>query len=190
MLITEKPNIVDVIQSEGIGPKRKGKHYWALCPFHAEKTPSFIVNHDRQTAHCFSCGWHGDAITFIEDLKGLGFRGACEYLGITSGSPSLEMRKKIEREKTKRKLLEGFRQWERIYHSDLCSQYRYIQGLKSQCRTMEEVEKNADLYHFESVLMPRIEILESPKKNLETFTISKEVVNENNGKIRLGQCIA
>jgi DNA primase len=80
----EKPDILSTIENEGIELKR-GK---ALCPFHDERTPSFIVNQRRQTFHCFGCGAHGDVITFIQKLHGYDFKDACKYLGITPGKPA------------------------------------------------------------------------------------------------------
>jgi hypothetical protein len=78
-----KPDIVHIIEQEGIELKR-GK---ALCPFHAERTPSFIVNQKNQTFHCFGCGDHGDVIDFIMKLHGLSFKDALVYMGIKSGQP-------------------------------------------------------------------------------------------------------
>lgn len=52
----------------------------ALCPFHAEDTPSFFVYRDDNHAHCFGCGWHGDAIAFVMRLHEVGFRKACNII--------------------------------------------------------------------------------------------------------------
>ena len=63
--ILDETDIVELIQ--GYFPlKRAGVNYLALCPFHNEKSPSFNVNPQRQTFHCFGCGEGGDAIKFIE----------------------------------------------------------------------------------------------------------------------------
>ena len=45
--------------------KNAGINYKGLCPFHGEKTPSFIVSPSRQTYHCFGCGVHGNALGFL-----------------------------------------------------------------------------------------------------------------------------
>jgi DNA primase len=78
-----KPDIVHIIEQEGIELKR-GK---ALCPFHGERTPSFMVNQKKQTFHCFGCGEHGDVVDFIMKLHGLSFKDALVYLGIKNGQP-------------------------------------------------------------------------------------------------------
>lgn len=54
--------------------------YKALCPFHNEKTPSFIINDDRQLYHCFGCNAHGDVISFLVDKEGYSFVDAVKYL--------------------------------------------------------------------------------------------------------------
>lgn len=60
--------------------ERRGRDYRALCPFHDEKTPSFVVFPETGTYHCFGCGAHGDAIDFLMQLDGLGFRDALDAL--------------------------------------------------------------------------------------------------------------
>ena len=56
-----------------------------LCPFHNEKTPSFTVSRDRQQFHCFGCGKHGDAITFLSETEGLSFSEALRKLADHAG---------------------------------------------------------------------------------------------------------
>jgi DNA primase len=60
--------------------RKVGGRYTGLCPFHQEKTPSFSVSPDRGTYHCFGCGVGGDAITFVEEIEGVDFVGAIEWL--------------------------------------------------------------------------------------------------------------
>ena len=62
--IKERLNIVDVV-SEKVILKKNGNHYWGLCPFHKEKTPSFSVNPRLGIYKCFGCGAGGDALSFI-----------------------------------------------------------------------------------------------------------------------------
>lgn len=70
--------------SEAIGGRvklvRKSGRLWGLCPFHNEKTPSFSVADAKGYAHCFGCGWHGDAIGFVMRDQNLSFKAAVEYL--------------------------------------------------------------------------------------------------------------
>lgn len=62
--IKDRLDIVEVV-SEKVILKKNGGHYWGLCPFHKEKTPSFSVNHNLGIFKCFGCGEGGDALTFI-----------------------------------------------------------------------------------------------------------------------------
>ena len=60
--------------------RKVGGRYTGLCPFHQEKTPSFSVSPDRGTYHCFGCGVGGDSISFVEEIEGVDFVGAIEWL--------------------------------------------------------------------------------------------------------------
>jgi len=63
---------VDVI-SQYLNLKRSGNNFKALCPFHNEKTPSFVVSPQKQIYHCFGCGAGGDVIKFISEIEGLSY---------------------------------------------------------------------------------------------------------------------
>lgn len=60
---------------------KDGTEFAGLCPFHAEKTPSFKVNPAKQIFHCFGCGAGSDALDFLQKLHGISFKEACEMLG-------------------------------------------------------------------------------------------------------------
>ena len=70
--VKDAAQIVDII-GECVSLKRTGANMKGLCPFHAEKTPSFIVNPARQSFHCFGCGEGGDVLTFMEKYYNLTF---------------------------------------------------------------------------------------------------------------------
>jgi DNA primase len=70
--IIDKLDIVEVI-SEYIALKKSGKNFKGLCPFHEEKTPSFVVNPEKQIFHCFGCGIGGNVIKFIMAIEDLSF---------------------------------------------------------------------------------------------------------------------
>lgn len=83
-LIKERLNLADVI-GEYVPLKRLGGHWKGLCPFHQEKTPSFVVSPDKGIWHCFGCGEGGDIFTFVQRLEGLDFRGALQLLAERAG---------------------------------------------------------------------------------------------------------
>ena len=78
-ILKEKSDIVDVIGSY-VALDKKGGQYWACCPFHHEKTPSFAVTHDEQFYHCFGCKESGDVIKFVQEIESTDFMGAIRIL--------------------------------------------------------------------------------------------------------------
>lgn len=72
-------NIVDVV-GRVVELKKAGANYKGLCPFHSEKTPSFMVNEEKQIFNCFGCGEKGDVIKFVESYNKLPFVEAVETL--------------------------------------------------------------------------------------------------------------
>ncbi len=70
--IKDAVNIVEVI-AEHVELKPAGANYKGLCPFHQEKTPSFMVSQEKQIWHCFGCHKGGDVFTFIQEIEGLEF---------------------------------------------------------------------------------------------------------------------
>jgi len=82
--IKERLDILDVI-GDYVPLKKVGKNYRGLCPFHAEKTPSFYVSPERQTYHCFGCGRGGDVFSFIMEKEGLTFPEAMHLLAERAG---------------------------------------------------------------------------------------------------------
>ncbi len=64
---------------------KAGREWKACCPFHNEATPSFYVNDDKQFYHCFGCGAHGDAITWMIEQRGFGFMDAVKELAEEAG---------------------------------------------------------------------------------------------------------
>lgn len=77
--INDQVNIIDVISSY-ITLERAGKNHKALCPFHNEKTPSFIVSEEKQLYHCFGCGAAGNAVSFVMHYENLDPIDAVETL--------------------------------------------------------------------------------------------------------------
>ncbi|MFO0752974.1 MAG: CHC2 zinc finger domain-containing protein [Thermodesulfovibrionales bacterium] len=169
-----KPDLSQVIESEGIILRQRGKDFWACCPLHGEKTPSFKVDPDRQTFYCFGCHEHGDVISFIQKHRGLSFKDAIRYLGMTTGPLTPSRRAEIELQRRKREATQEFRAWVDEYHRELCSLYRCLQTAKRKARTPEEVERIAPSYHKETEWIRRLDILESGSDE-EKFRLWKEV---------------
>lgn len=77
--------IADVV-GKSVALKAKGRELVGLCPFHNERTPSFYVVPDKEMAHCFGCGWHGDVIDFVAASQNVDTAAAVNIL--TGGAPS------------------------------------------------------------------------------------------------------
>jgi DNA primase len=77
--VKERMDIEEVI-GDYVSLKRKGQNFWANCPFHGEKTPSFSLSPVKQIYKCFGCGKAGDPIQFVMDIEGIGFQEAIRHI--------------------------------------------------------------------------------------------------------------
>ena len=82
--ISARSDIVEIVQRY-LPLQRAGNRYKACCPFHKEKTPSFVVNPQTNTFHCFGCGKGGNVFTFVMQMDNLDFPDAARFLARLAG---------------------------------------------------------------------------------------------------------
>ena len=90
--------------------KKRGTRWVGLCPFHQEKTPSFTVSPSKQFYHCFGCGAHGNAFDFVQQIQGLTFPDAVEYL---AGKAGVTIRREKANPVKQKQKVDGFGALER-----------------------------------------------------------------------------
>ncbi|MCL4384170.1 DNA primase [Patescibacteria group bacterium] len=115
--IKRKLDIVNVI-GRYIPLKKKGRHYTANCPFHGEKTPSFMVSPELQIYKCFGCGKGGDIFTFVQEFEKVDFKEALEELAKLAGITLVRNDALTASEAHRKKLLE--------INAEVCRFYHYI----------------------------------------------------------------
>lgn len=101
--IESRVNILDVV-NRYVQTKKAGVNYKWLCPFHSEKSPSFVISPQKNIAHCFSCGKWGGPIRFLMEIEKIDFREAVSILAKEAG---IEMKTDFMRERQEK--------WEDIY---------------------------------------------------------------------------
>ena len=126
--IRSAANIYDIVK-EFVTLKKAGANYKGLCPFHDEKTPSFIVSPSKQLFKCFSCGEGGDAVGFIMKHEQMTYPEALKWIAKRYG---IEVREKEETEEEKKESSEreamfAANQWARDYFTDTL--YNNVEGV-------------------------------------------------------------
>jgi DNA primase len=123
--IRDRSSILEVV-SDYVTLKKAGKNHRGLCPFHSEKTPSFMVNEEKQIFHCFGCGEGGDVFTFLMKVGHFSFPQAVEELAKRYGVklPSRELSTTQKKEMAKKEALFQINQIASEYFYDLLTKGR------------------------------------------------------------------
>src|SRR6478672_5691246 len=82
--VKERTDIVELI-GRNVQLRQAGRTFKGLCPFHNEKSPSFVVYPDNQSFHCFGCGKSGDAFSYVMQTENVDFRDALKQLAERAG---------------------------------------------------------------------------------------------------------
>lgn len=135
--IKSRLNIVDILGTY-IRLEKAGVNWKALCPFHNEKSPSFMVSEERQRWHCFGCQKDGDIFSFVMEMEGLDFKDALNNLAEKAGVELKKINSKLAAEKSK--TLEILELATKFYETQLWKgegkekiiKYLYNRGLKDE----------------------------------------------------------
>ncbi len=122
--LKEKVNIVDIAGGY-FSLEKKGASYWACCPFHHEKTPSFAINEAGQYYHCFGCGASGDVIRLVSEMETIEFIDAVKLLAAKANmevpTSDEDSRKTAEQKRKKDALLKILNDCAHFYLNNLNS---------------------------------------------------------------------
>lgn len=143
--IKQKLDIVELVSQYGVALKKAGRTFKACCPFHTEKTPSFMVNPDRQTWHCFgACSTGGDAFAFVMRWEKLEFGQALRLLAERTGITLPTFTEDQRRDEPEDRLY-GINESASLYFHHLLRSApsgeqarRYLEGRAINAKTIEE----------------------------------------------------
>ena len=107
--LLERADIVSTVESY-LELKKSGANFKAPCPFHDEKSASFVVSPQKQIYHCFGCGTGGNSIKFVQEMERLTFPEAVEKLAADNNF-TVEHEGGTQRERVSNDVLEGYRKW-------------------------------------------------------------------------------
>lgn len=115
--IKQRLDIVEVIQ-QYLPLKKAGANHKGVCPFHQEKSPSFMVSQGKQIWHCFGCHEGGDVFTFVQKMEGLDFFETLKMLGERAGV-KIDTKVRPEQASKKNRLADVLQQTQDFYHKIL-----------------------------------------------------------------------
>jgi len=131
--LLNRVDVVDVVD-KSVPLKKAGANYSACCPFHNEKSPSFTVSPSKQFYHCFGCGAHGTAISFLMEFNGLSFIEAIHELAKQVGM--IVPQEKNDPDKPQSKVVVGLQETlqtaANYYKAELKKSQRAIEYLKGR----------------------------------------------------------
>jgi len=148
----------EVAQAAGIHLKRSGNRFVGLCPFHAEKNPSFFIFPDGRFK-CFGCGAYGNGIDFVQKLYGCDFKEALKALGIEKCGLAQQPREEIIRLRHQQDLVRRFRKWEASAADQAAMRYRCARKVLGNIRSEADLMRVGDLYHSLQIWQHHLEVL-------------------------------
>lgn len=163
--IKQSIDILEVFRQHYDGELRqRGRRWWALCPFHREKTASFCIEPEKGRARCFGCGWHGDALDLISHATGQPIK---EVLRAIGGTNKVEFRPQKHRD---------FRHERDAGYGRLCEIYRetfrYEETVAGR-QDDESLPQLADVYLVREMLGRLLSKLDSDDRESVTTALTE-----------------
>ena len=133
-LLEEIKSKIDIVEfvSDYVHLKKSGQNYKGLCPFHSEKTPSFMVSQAKQIFHCFGCGIGGDVVSFFMKHEHLTFPEATRYMAKKAGIEITEFRVDKETSEKREQILQINEEAMKFFMKDLNNSSKALAYLKEQ----------------------------------------------------------
>ncbi len=146
------------IASKYLELTKKGRNYWARCPFHYEKTPSFTIDEYEGFYHCFGCGESGDLIQFIRKMENLSFMEAVEFLAKMVGveveyDKSVDAKAIAEKNREKKEVLKALNDAKEFYKKQIYAKT----SVKAQNYLRDRRINRASLENFEIGYSPNFQ---------------------------------
>ena len=174
------------IASKYLELTKKGRTYWARCPFHYEKTPSFSIDEFEGFYHCFGCGESGDLITFVKKMEGLDFMEAVEFLAKSVGmemqfESQSDMATIAELNKQKKQAFKALYDAKEFYKQQIYEKT----AIKAQQYLRDRKINKSSLENFEIGYSPNFKMLVAHLKELgynEETLMNAGIISESKGK--------
>lgn len=166
---------------------KKGRTYWARCPFHYEKTPSFSIDDYEGFYHCFGCGESGDLITFVKKMEGLGFMEAIEFLAKEVGmdvefDSQYDKETIAEKNRQKKQVLKALYDTKEFYKQQIYAKT----AIKAQQYLKDRKITKSSLENFEIGYSPNFKLLITHLQGLgydNQTLLDAGVISESKGKL-------
>lgn len=142
-LLEEIKSKIDIVEfiSDYVHLKKSGQNYKGLCPFHSEKTPSFMVSQTKQIFHCFGCGIGGDVVSFFMKHEHLTFPEAIRYMAKKAGIKIAEFKVDKEISEKRERILQLNDEAMKFFIKDLNNSQKALAYLKGRGINTESLEK-------------------------------------------------
>lgn len=146
ILTVQKNNldIISIIESAGVELKPSGTRHVGLCPFHADKDPSFYI-FDNNRFKCFGCSEHGDVIDFVQKYYDLSFPDALKHLGLEKGELTPRMKAEIELKRVERQKAEKNKKFRTDLQDTLLILVSATKKAAKNFKTIDGLEKYGDI---------------------------------------------